>query len=172
MLARLKDLSFDRDGNQIITLVTRQDCRSLFDEMNENDIDVEIKKHRKKRSLDANAYFWVLCDRLSVATGIPKKELYREYVKNIGGNCYHGCFKDSEIDSVLSDWERNGLGWITETMESQIDGCTVAVLFYGSSQYDNSQMSRLIDFVVEDCKDNNIETMTPDELARIKEEWK
>ena len=60
MLARLKDLSFDRDGNQIITLVTKQDCRSLFDELNDKDIDVEIKKHRKKRSLDANAYFWVL----------------------------------------------------------------------------------------------------------------
>ena len=33
--------------------------------------DVDIKEHREKRSLDANAYFWVLVDRLAEKLRIP-----------------------------------------------------------------------------------------------------
>lgn len=45
--------------------------------------EVEIKESRKKRSLDANAYFWVLCDKLAEETRIPKEEIYRQAIRNI-----------------------------------------------------------------------------------------
>ena len=41
----------------------------------------EVKEQHKKRSLDANAYFWTLCDQLAEATRIPKEEIYREVVE-------------------------------------------------------------------------------------------
>ena len=48
----------------------------------------ELKQYKKHRSPDANAYAWVLMDRLAEKTGVSKEEIYRESVKNIGGNAY------------------------------------------------------------------------------------
>ena len=39
----------------------------------------------KGRSLDANAYCWVLLDRLAAHYGISKQEVYRQEIRNIGG---------------------------------------------------------------------------------------
>lgn len=46
-----------------------------------------VDKVRKNRSLDANAYFWVLCDKVAEAVGVPKTEIYRGYIKDVGGIC-------------------------------------------------------------------------------------
>ncbi|KAB4839597.1 hypothetical protein GAG88_26155 [Bacteroides thetaiotaomicron] len=132
---------------------------------------VEVKERRGKRSLDANAYCWVLLDKLSIALGRPKTELYRQYVKDIGGNCETVCVVDKSVDKLRQGWEHNGLGWPTETMPSKLLGCTVVLLYYGSSTYDTAQMSRLISLIIEDCKAQGIETMTPAELSRLMEAW-
>ena len=59
----------------------------------------------------------------------------------------------------------------SETSPSKIDGCTNVILYYGSSEYDTRQMSRLINLIVEDCKIQGIETMTPDELSALLDRW-
>ena len=133
--------------------------------------DVELKEHRERRSLDANAYCWVLLDRLSAALRRPKDELYRSYVRDIGGNCESVCVMDKAVEKFRAAWEKNGIGWPTETMPAKLPGCTVVTAYYGSSTYDTAQMSRLIDLVVEDCKAQGIETMTPMELDRLKDGW-
>ncbi len=56
-------------------------------------------------------------------------------------------------------------------MPSKIEGCVNVVLYYGSSTYDTKQMSSLIDQLIFDAKELGIETATPQELARYKEEW-
>ena len=63
-----------------------------------------------------------------------------------------------------SNWGHNGLGWIADTTESKLPGCTNVILYYGSSTYDKSQMARLIDNIVQDCKAVGIETATPAEI--------
>ena len=63
------------------------------------------------------------------------------------------------------------LGWLTDAFPSKLPGCTNVILYYGSSCYDTKQMSRLIDLVVEDCKEQGIDTATPAEIALLKEEW-
>ena len=45
------------------------------------------------------------------------------------------------------------------------------ISYFGSSDYDTKQMSRLISLVVEDAKAQGIETLTPQELSRMEEEW-
>ena len=70
-------------------------------------------------------------------------------------------------------WETHGIGWICEEMgHSKLDGYTNVISYYGSSEYDTRQMSRLIDLIVMECKEQGIETMTPRELALLKEGWK
>lgn len=131
----------------------------------------EIERRRKKRSLDANAYFFVLADKLAEKVNIPKTEIYRNYIKEIGGVSEIVCVKNNAVEKLCKGWERNGLGWQTDTTPSKIKGCTNVILYYGSSTYDTEQMSRLINLVVEDCKIQGIETKTPDEIANMLSLW-
>jgi hypothetical protein len=121
--------------------------------------------------LDANAYCWVLLDKLAEALRIPKTDIYRGLIKEIGGNSVAVCCKTSDVPKVCMDWESNGIGWVTETDESKIKGCTVVYLYAGSSSYDTAQMSRLIDLVVQECRQMGIETLPPGKLEILKEEW-
>lgn len=143
-----------------------------LEELKDSELRLIVKKWRKKRSLDANAYFWVLLDKLAAALKIPKDELYRGYVRNIGGNNETICVQKKAVDRLIDGWQHNGTGWISDTSESKIEGCTNVTLYYGSSTYDTEQMSRLIDAVVQDCKAVGIETMTPQELEQMLGAWK
>lgn len=171
MKARLHDLSFARDGGYLLTIATRENVGVLYDELHETDVDVTVKKHREKRSLDANAYFWVLVDRLAEKTRISKTDIYRRYIREIGGNHEMVCVIDSAVEKLRNGWEHNGLGWQTDTMPSRIPGCTNVILYYGSSTYNTRQMSHLIDMAVQDCQEQNIETLSPEKLAGMMEEW-
>lgn len=171
MKARLHDLSLARDGGYLLTIATRENVGALYDELHETDVDVTVKKHREKRSLDANAYFWVLVDRLAEKTRIPKTDIYRRYIREIGGNHVMVCVIDSAVKKLRNGWEHNGLGWQTDTMPSRIPGCTNVILYYGSSIYNTRQMSHLIDMAVQDCQEQNIETLSPEKLAGMMEEW-
>lgn len=130
-----------------------------------------IKEHKKRRSLDSNAYAWVLLDKLAEKMHIPKTEIYKGYIKEIGGNSETVCAKNEAVDKLCQSWQKNGIGWQTDTMPSKLEGCTNVVLYFGSSTYDSKQMSRLIELIVEDCKTLDIETLTPQELARLNEDW-
>lgn len=171
MKARLRDLSFGVDGKQILSLTIEGDFREKWDDLKEKDLEVDIKKYRKKRSLDANALSWVLLDKLSAKLGLPKEEIYREYIRNIGGVSETVCVKNSAVERLCDGWGTNGIGWQTETFPSKIEGCTNVILYYGSSTYDTEQMSRLIDQIVQDCKQLGIDTATPEEIEAIMRLW-
>jgi hypothetical protein len=171
MQAKLKDLTMNRDGSQNVTLTVSSDFRPLFDELAGKELDVEIKQHRKKRSLSANAYCWVLVDKIAARSGVDKTSVYRETIRNIGGVSDIVCCQDRAVEALRSGWQAHGVGWITETMPSKLEGCTNVILYYGSSTYDTAQMSRLIDLLVNEAKELGIETATPQQLDRLREEW-
>lgn len=172
MKAKLFDLSWRSDGTNVLTIETREDCRGLMDDLHGKDVEVTIKRHRKKRSLDANAYAWVLMDKLAAAVGRPKMEIYKDAVLEVGGNTDIVCVQNRAVDKLRESWSKNGAGWLTETMPSKIEGCTNVILYYGSSSFDTAQMSRLIDNLVQDCIAVGIETMPPDKLNALLEGWK
>lgn len=145
---------------------------SYFDSLEDDkEYILTIKEHKKRRSLDANAYAWVLLDKLAEKMHESKTTLYRGYVKEIGGNSETVCTINAAVDRLRQGWERNGLGWQTEIFPSKLDGCTNVILYYGSSVYDTTQMSRLIDLIVQDCKALGVETMPLDEIERLVEAW-
>lgn len=134
-------------------------------------VSAEVKVHKPRRSLDSNAYCWLLIHRIAEKTNIDAETIYRELIKGIGGNCEIVCIKNEAVERLRSGWNQNGVGWVTDTMESKLDGCTNVILYYGSSTYDQVQMSRLIDRVIHECQNLGIETMTPAELAQLKQGW-
>lgn len=172
MKARLAGQSIGSDGKLLITLTPLgDDFWAEYKVLKDRGL-AEIKPLHRKRSLDANAYAWVLIDKLAQATGIRKDEIYREAIRNIGGTSTTVCVLDKAIPKLCESWRRNGLGWQTEIAPSKIDGCMNVVLYYGSSIYDTAQMSRLIDLLIQDCKQLGIETMPPHELAALEERWR
>lgn len=134
--------------------------------------DIEVKVHKNKRSLDANGYFWTLCTLLSEKLKITKEEAYRKQVKEVG-ICDIIQIKEEAFDSFVSAWKSRGLGWFCERLDySMLRGYINISVYCGSSVYDTKQMSRLIDNIVEECKEQGIETLPPDEIERLLSDWR
>lgn len=179
---RFSRLLTAEDGTVELTFAVAADCkwaaRRLAKDLRERaaagreELTVTVEDIRRKRSLDANAYCWVLLHKLAEATGLPVTEVYRHHVREIGGNSQTVCIPTQGVDKLRGGWSHNGLGWVSETFPSKLDGCTNVVLYYGSSTYDTRQMARLIDNILQDCREQGIETLPPWEVERLKEGWR
>lgn len=134
--------------------------------------DLQVKEHRKKRSLDANAYAWVLMGKLADAMRITPEEVYRQAIQNVGGNYEILPIKEEAATHFKGIWEAKGLGWPCVDMGiSKIPGYRNLRCYYGSSTYDTRQMSQLIDNLVQDCKALDIETLSEEKLSLLMEGW-
>jgi major membrane immunogen (membrane-anchored lipoprotein) len=150
----------------------KHDFEMIVDDLKDCEkLSIEVKQYREKRSLDANAYFFVLADKLAEKLNTTKVEIYRNAIKEIGGVSEVVCVKNQAVQRLCEGWSQNGLGWQTDTFPSKIEGCTNVILYYGSSTYTTEQMSKLIENIVQDCKAVGIETRTPNEIANLLSMW-
>lgn len=127
-------------------------------------VSIEIK--RERRSVDANAYCWVLCQKLAEklsddGTLYTKEQVYRYAIKQVTQPS-HTLVEDRAVEAYIRAWGKNGIGWVAETVgEAALRGYTMVAVYQGSSTYDSKQMSRLIDFLVDACREQGIETREP-----------
>lgn len=130
----------------------------------------EVKEHKTKRSLNANAYCWVLLNKIAGVIKSTKEDVYREYIKNKG--IFRVITMNKEAaDTFIKVWEEKGLGWVCDTSESKFEGMIDVIAYYGTSSYNTKQMAYFIDYVVDEAKALDIETLTPDEIERLKNLW-
>jgi hypothetical protein len=170
---KLSDISIDfATKKPKITFLINNNITSLEEIENVELLDIEAKKHREKRSLDANAYCWVLLGKLAEKMDMKSEEIYKMEIKDIG--VYEVLpIRNEAIQKFIEAWQKNGIGWVCEEIgKSKLQGYTNIKAYYGSSTYDNKQMSRLVDSIVEDCKLQGIETDTPEQIEMYKEMWK
>lgn len=174
MKCRLVDLSFDlRTKKQKIIIELDGDFRRDFDDLNGKDLELTLKPWKKRRSLNANAYMWKLVHELALRMNLPDEEVYRLAIKAVGIWKDFPPLPKREAETLKVAWRGLGEGWIAEQIDYDEDGESVVVrCWYGSSVYDTQQMSRLLDYIISDCKALGIETMTPAELAALKGKWK
>ena len=178
------DYRSTRDGDfELIFTVDRGQktaVSSIFNELSDNDVRPEKKRKifelsvapkKKKRSLDANAYAWVLIGQIADRAGISNIDVYREAISKM--NVYEIMpVKEEALDRWIQIWEGRGKGWICESLgPSKLSGYVNVICHYGSSVYSSEEMARLIDYIVEEAKALNIETKTPDELEHLKAMW-
>lgn len=131
-----------------------------------------VGSYRKKRSLDANGYAWVLLDKLSQALNLPKEEVYREEIKKTGGVSEIIAMREEAVPQFRRSWESGHLGQFVEDLGPHAaKGYHTVVCYYGSSGYDTAQMTRLIENIVQDCKAVGIETATDQEISLLLEGW-
>ena len=171
MTGKLSNLSTNPDGTQNITVTVLSDFRETFDELKDKEIDVEIKKHYKKRSMDSNNLAWMLIDQIAAKMNTKKTEVYRNAIKDIGGVSDIVCVRDYAVDQLVKGWTHKGLGWQAETEPSKLPGCTNVVLYYGSSVFDTKQMTALITNLIQDAEALGIPTIAQKEIERSLEVW-
>lgn len=172
MRARIADFSMTFTGKQRLTFELDGDFREQYDTLKDGDVELTVKRFRQKRSLDANAYCWLIIDKIAQRMRMSKVDVYRDHIRHIGGVSETVCVQDRAVDKLTEAWSKNGIGWQTETFPSKIPGCTNVTLYYGSSTYDTAQMSALIDALVQTCKALGIETMPEEELKSLMEAYK
>ena len=171
MVGKLSGFTLNRDGTQNITVTVNADFATEYDELKDKEVDVEIKKYSKRRSLDANAYCWTLIDKIAEKTGEKKSDVYRHAIKEIGGVSTIVCVIDAAADSLCQGWSEHGTGWMTEKVKSKIAGCTNVTLWYGSSVYNTKQMSDLINSVIQEAEAQGIPTITEKEKEKLLGKW-
>src|SRR5574344_1467641 len=121
----------------------------------------EIKEYTKKRTLNQNSYYWKLLNELSSKLKIPSTELHFELIK-----------KSCPFEEYLVPYEANlrGIEYYIEKGKIERNGKyfkTIRV-YVGSSLLDTTEMGILLDNLIEECKLQGIETMTPEELNKMR----
>ena len=163
-------LSFRKDKFAFLLPRIMEFVNTLEDD---KEYELSISKAVKKRSNDANRYFWELVGKLSEKIKVSPEEIYRTYIRDIGGNYEVMPIKDEAVETWQSIWKQRGIGWQCDVIgESKLRGYTNVICYYGSSTYDSRQMSRLIDLCIQDCKAQGIETMTPTEFESLMANYK
>lgn len=165
----IKDFSLDyKSGKAVLSLTINEKkaAMALFDELNTVEkLSIEIDKYREKRSLNANNYAWKLITEIGNATLLSKEDVYLEMLKQYG---------QSEIISVLAHIPiREYVKYCEEAGESTLNGKLFKhyKVYKGSSEFDTREMSIFIDGIVYEAEELGIQTMTPNEIARIKAAW-
>ena len=151
-----------------ITLSVNEEAaaKDLYDELHEAEkLSIKIDKYREKRSLNANNYAWKIMTEIGNVVRASKDEVYLEMLKRYG---------QSEIISVLAHIPIGEyVKYCEEAGESKLNGKLFKhyKVYKGSSEFDSREMSIFLDGVVSEAKEMGIQTMTPDEIAKLKSLW-
>lgn len=176
LTGEIKDLSKDyKTDKPILQLVLNErDCFISLEELKNIKLAIQVKKWTKKRSKNANNYFWELLSEYSEEKNVDAIEEYKERVKRLG-IFRRFRIENKDIKTFEKMWTDRGIAWFCETADTEYMGeieFKIINAYYGSSSFNSKQMSRLINDLVEDCKEVGIETKTPAEIKSLLESWK
>lgn len=164
---KFDSVSLSLDGKLKITFSVTDKEKALREVEEIKDVeklDITVEKHRSKRSLDANAYFWVLCDKIAKRLGSDKWTIYLLQLSK------YGVFADLRATAQALDILKEKFRY-TEILSTDDDSYIVRC-YFGSSTYNTKEMSDLIHGTVSDAESLGIDTITPEEVERMLAIWK
>ena len=151
------------------TAANGEDLRR-FERLMGKDVIVEITDGTEK-SRTANSYLWVLCDKIAEALhGYTKEQVYRKAISECG-QWTDVEVKEEAFQSFCDGWAHNGKGWFVCEIGRDEFGMVTARAHYGSSTYTGAQLSRLIDWCVEECFNLDIPTLPEENLKSLIKTW-
>lgn len=173
MTGELRGLSRDFEGHQIISIAVQADFREEYDKLKNEPVSVDIKRATKQRSKDANSMCWALCTDIgkAIRPPLPKEEVYRKAIREVGE--YEPLpIKAEAVETFQRRWSAKGTGWFAEVIDdSKIPGYKLVFAYYGSSTYDTAEMSRLIDYLVDDAQQLGIPIPASKEQEEALKAW-
>ena len=175
-IARLKDITRDIiTGKWNITFSCKEFNLQEMQKIADEDLALEVKKYRARRSLNANSYFHVLvgkiADVLKEDKTVVKNDLISSYGQILFINDAPAIIKTQIPPEQMAKQEQLHTKPCGIRIENELELYYYRV-YRGSHEYDTKEMSILIDGTVSEAKELGIETLTPDELERMKQSWK
>lgn len=173
MRGRLVDLAIGMNRKQRITVELDRDFLAEYEKLRDLELDITIKRHRERRSLDANAYFHVLVNKIAQETGESDDAVKRRLVVAYGA-------VDTDEDGLKIGFKLPAgvdVGKIYpyvrcfDTREENGKLFKCYLVYKHTSDMDTKEMARLIDGAISEARELGISTDTPEELARYKEDW-
>lgn len=163
------------DGGLVLTISVEGKTVDDAVPLRDKQLALKIVEKRKKRSLDANAYYWVLVGKIAEALKSSTTEVHNQMLSDYGRPLIEGGQVVSVVIRENIDWKRLDVLHLkptSKTMENaKGDLYRVYYVMRGSHTYDTKEMSTLIDGCVSEARNLNIETLPPDEVERMKQEW-
>ena len=147
---------------RILSEFIQEDSKILTIQIGLNE-EIEVK--RKKRSKNANSYFWELLQKLCFEMNVDLIEEYRKRVKELG-ICQTFELDNKNLATFEHLWESNGIAWFTEKVEQGANK-TIINAYYGSSSYNSKQFSKLLDNLIQDCHSVGIQTLDDLEINEL-----
>ncbi len=181
---RLKEPVIDwQTGKMAAVIEINEDFRQTYEELKDCEkLSLEIKRYRRKRSLDANAYYWVLIGKLAKVLELSNPEAHNMMLCRYGqpeifeGKAVYMTIPDTEeAEKKVANATDYHLQPTSQVREGN-DGIMYRTykLLRGSHTYNSEEMARLIDGLIGCCKDAGIsdaEIATPDEKRLLKERY-
>ncbi len=159
----------------IIVLETDANCIEHATTLTGKTVRATLKQWRNKRSLDANAYYWVLLGKVAGVLDISTTELHNLMLSRYGqpeiidNSIVYGIFPDT------MPWQTIDYIHLKPTSATRILDdkklYRVYTVMRGSHTYDSKEMSILINGLVSEAKELGIETMPPEKLERMIKLW-
>lgn len=155
---------------------TQQVLMWLFDMDKDAVWDIEPHKERKGRSLNANSYFHVLVQKLAQAQQPPvslakcKNMMIAAYGQPEYIDGQQAIIKSNVPQEKMQEIEYLHTALVKISEENGTE-CYFYRIYRGTHTYNNVEMQKLIEGVVQECKDAGIETATPAEVQKMIEVW-
>lgn len=150
-------VGLSKDATLTITTSDKPAARDLWDEFRDCEVEITVKKYRNKRSVNCNAFCWAQIGQIAFVLGMSKEEVYREIVRSCG--LYETFTINNEaVDKFTTGWQHNGVGWQVEVLgKNRVNPyMTDVITYYGTSVYDSAEFSRIVNAVIEECKNLGI----------------
>lgn len=159
-----------------VPISAREELKTVFDTIEkfnaENEYVLTFERRKRTRTLDANSYMWVLCDKIAKVVKTTKEEVYRRAIREAG------VFSDVAVQDgepcaeLISSWGSNGIGYFAELFDTPLldkDGGKMkrVRLYKGSHTYSSIELSSVIDYLIDDAKALGIQTMTDREIKEL-----
>lgn len=164
---KLADVSIDYATKKPkLTFLINNSINSLEEIENVDLLDIEAKKHRNKRRLNANNYAWEIITQIGNILSKSKEEIYLEMLKRYGQSQMISVYADIDVSRFLKYYEEAGESILNNKLFKHYK------VYTGTSEYDTKEMSIFIDGVVQEAQELGIVTDTPEQIARYKEAWR
>lgn len=165
---RLVDISRNwKAGKVRVTFEADEDISGQLEAIADKLLTITAKIFRNRRSKDANAYAWVLMQKIAEVLHTDKWSVYLDMLERYGVFT-HIIVRPHVVGRVIEEWRAvKNLGEVTVAGQTGIQ----LQCYFGSSTYNTKEMSVFITGIVSECHELGIETASPEELERMKREW-
>lgn len=175
-------INFHNHHFTAIIEINEQNYGEAYEALKDKFLSIELKEYKKRRSLDANAYYWVLIGKLAKILRKSNDELHNEMLSLYGqpeiydGKMVYIVIPDTDEATKkaagATDYHLRRTGEVKEGTDHKM--YRTYTLLRGSHTYDTAEMAHLISGVLDECRQVGIpeaEIATPDEKALLKERY-